>query len=184
MSTFAECEVTKQLATNGCLLECDRTIGGFVKYRHWGVVLTTTDKRLEVVHYSDLGGSAMTRVDRFEVVVGSSLCRINNGFDAEHAPFDPEKIAQRARSRLGESVYNVALNNCEHFAHWCRYGAHRSEQVHKVIRVVGQLGEAAQNKEDGGKLAAVGRIAMTLSTLTSAAFEVGLSFVQGMRDGD
>ena len=36
---------------------------------------------------------------------------------------------QRAQSRLGEQNYNLLFNNCEHFAHWCKTGRHRSTQV-------------------------------------------------------
>jgi hypothetical protein len=31
--------------------------------------------------------------------------------------------------RLGEQNYNLLFNNCEHFAHWCKTGRHRSSQV-------------------------------------------------------
>jgi hypothetical protein len=36
---------------------------------------------------------------------------------------------RRAMSRLGEQNYNLLFNNCEHFAHWCKTGRHRSAQV-------------------------------------------------------
>ena len=35
----------------------------------------------------------------------------------------------RAQSRLGENVYNVLDNNCEHFATWCVTGEDRSDQT-------------------------------------------------------
>ena len=35
----------------------------------------------------------------------------------------------RALGRLGEQRYNLIFNNCEHFAHWCKTGRHRSAQV-------------------------------------------------------
>ncbi|MBD8032914.1 lecithin retinol acyltransferase family protein [Solibacillus sp. Sa1YVA6] len=28
----------------------------------------------------------------------------------------------RARSRIGEMDYNLAMNNCENFVRWCRIG--------------------------------------------------------------
>jgi hypothetical protein len=36
---------------------------------------------------------------------------------------------RRAMGRLGEQRYNLLFNNCEHFAHWCKTGRHRSAQV-------------------------------------------------------
>lgn len=49
--------------------------------------------------------------------------------------FDAETTITRARSRLGEKKYNLAFNNCEHFARWCRTGEHESEQVNFVSGV-------------------------------------------------
>ena len=36
---------------------------------------------------------------------------------------------RRAMGRIGEQRYNLLFNNCEHFAHWCKTGRHRSTQV-------------------------------------------------------
>lgn len=44
----------------------------------------------------------------------------------------PELAVQRAESRLGEGGYNLATNNCEHFARWCVEGEQRSPQVATV----------------------------------------------------
>ncbi|MBD1194052.1 lecithin retinol acyltransferase family protein [Vulcanococcus sp. Clear-D1] len=41
----------------------------------------------------------------------------------------PGVTLRRAMGRLGEQNYNLLFNNCEHFAHWCKTGRHRSEQV-------------------------------------------------------
>jgi len=35
--------------------------------------------------------------------------------------------------RLGEQNYNLLFNNCEHFAHWCKTGRHRSAQVESLL---------------------------------------------------
>ena len=43
--------------------------------------------------------------------------------------YSPEETLERAFSRLGESRYNVATMNCEHFAFWCRTGLSTSQQV-------------------------------------------------------
>ena len=49
--------------------------------------------------------------------------------------FSPEKIIERAMSRLGEDSYNLATNNCEHFSSWCITGLAESKQVKKVVKL-------------------------------------------------
>jgi hypothetical protein len=44
--------------------------------------------------------------------------------------------------RLGEQNYNLLFNNCEHFAHWCKTGRHRSSQVENWLHT-GSLGALA-----------------------------------------
>lgn len=45
----------------------------------------------------------------------------------------PRRVtARRARSRIGTRGYDLALNNCEHFAWWCKTGHSRSKQVEFV----------------------------------------------------
>lgn len=41
---------------------------------------------------------------------------------------------RRAMGRLGEQNYNLLFNNCEHFAHWCKTGRHRSAQVEEALQ--------------------------------------------------
>lgn len=48
--------------------------------------------------------------------------------------FTPEETVERAKSRLGETKYNLALNNCEHFAIWCKTGVSESYQVKAVLK--------------------------------------------------
>jgi hypothetical protein len=47
--------------------------------------------------------------------------------------YSPEEIVQRAKSKLGETGYNLGFNNCEHFASWCHSGRHHSKQVANVV---------------------------------------------------
>lgn len=49
---------------------------------------------------------------------------------------------RRAMARLGEQNYNLLFNNCEHFAHWCKTGRHRSNQVEDWLHT-GSLGALA-----------------------------------------
>lgn len=45
----------------------------------------------------------------------------------------PEETLRRARSRLGETRYNLATRNCEHFAFWCATGLATSQQVEAFL---------------------------------------------------
>ena len=47
--------------------------------------------------------------------------------------YSPEETIQRARSKLGQGGYNLALNNCEHFAVWCKTGVKESSQVNQIL---------------------------------------------------
>lgn len=52
--------------------------------------------------------------------------------------YSPEETVARARSRLGEEKYNLAANNCEHFAIWCKTGVHESHQVNTWLTCLSQ----------------------------------------------
>lgn len=54
----------------------------------------------------------------------------------------PGITLRRAMGRLGEQRYNLLFNNCEHFAHWCKTGRHRSSQVEDWLHT-GSLGALA-----------------------------------------
>lgn len=41
---------------------------------------------------------------------------------AEDTIYTQDEIIRRAESRLGESDYNLFINNCQNFATWCRLG--------------------------------------------------------------
>lgn len=44
----------------------------------------------------------------------------------------PDAVVARAESRLGETGFNLGLNNCEHFATWCKTGTSNSKQVEAI----------------------------------------------------
>lgn len=48
----------------------------------------------------------------------------------------PEVTMERAESRVGFPGYNLAFNNCEHFATWCCTGEFGSRQVRNAARGV------------------------------------------------
>lgn len=63
----------------------------------------------------------------------SKLYELNNIYNTEHHLYSPEETINRAKSKLGDRTYNVILNNCEHFAIWCKTGLHKSEQIHRLL---------------------------------------------------
>jgi 1-acyl-sn-glycerol-3-phosphate acyltransferase len=67
----------------------------------------------------------------------------------------PEVIVDRAKSRLGEASHNLAFDDCEHFATWCKTGRHQSEQV-KDAAAVG--GGAAAGRSGPGILSGLARV--------------------------
>jgi hypothetical protein len=54
-----------------------------------------------------------------------------NGYDTQsfHSKFSRQEIIDRAKSRLGDSDYNVVFNNCEHFVSWCIHDKSISKQI-------------------------------------------------------
>ena len=51
----------------------------------------------------------------------------------EYKLYTPQETLNRARSRIGESNYNLFSNNCEHFALWCKTGISESHQISSLL---------------------------------------------------
>ena len=58
---------------------------------------------------------------------------------SDYKLYTPEQTIRRAESRLGESSYNLALNNCESYAMWCKTGVNISYQTLSVLFLMGPL---------------------------------------------
>ena len=90
-----------------------------------GVRTNTESGFLPVTHsisnVSYIGGVALLR----------ELYKFFRDFDSKL--YSPEETVARARSKIGEDEYNLILNNCEHFAIWCKTGVEKSEQVDEII---------------------------------------------------
>ena len=50
--------------------------------------------------------------------------------------YSGDETVSRARSKLGQGGYNLAINNCEHFAVWCKTGVKKSSQVDHVLDII------------------------------------------------
>lgn len=53
--------------------------------------------------------------------------------------YSPEETVRRAEERLGERHYNIATNNCEHFAIWCKTGVSESTQVEDFLQKISKI---------------------------------------------
>ena len=59
-------------------------------------------------------------------------------FGNEMTIYSPEETVKRAESQLGKGKYNLVVNNCEHFAVWCKTGKHESSQVQRFLEAVAE----------------------------------------------
>ncbi len=90
-----------------------------------------------VAHY--LEGRAILRSPRDDFSRGQPITVV----DYPDGEISPAGVTlRRAMGRLGEQRYNLLFNNCEHFAHWCKTGRHRSTQVEDWLHT-GSLGALA-----------------------------------------
>jgi hypothetical protein len=90
-----------------------------------------------VAHY--LEGRAILRSSREDFSRGQPISTVAY---PEGSCSAPGVTLRRAMGRLGEQNYNLLFNNCEHFAHWCKTGRHRSPQVEDWLHT-GSLGALA-----------------------------------------
>ncbi len=55
--------------------------------------------------------------------IGEGICETGVSEKSERKKrFSPEETVSRAKSRLGETGYNILENNCEHFVYDCAFG--------------------------------------------------------------
>jgi hypothetical protein len=106
-----------------------------ILYAHHGIYVGNG----RVVHYAGLcNGWESGPVEEV------SLEQFANGervFASAHSSrsFSDAEIVARARSRLGERMYDILQNNCEHFSQWCVTGRRRSWQVRKWMSLPARL---------------------------------------------
>ena len=99
-------------------------------------------------HGIDLGDGTVAHYLEGRAILRSPLEEFSRGQPLSVVAYNPNDCStprvtlRRAMSRLGEQNYNLLFNNCEHFAHWCKTGRHRSEQVENWLHT-GSLGALA-----------------------------------------
>jgi hypothetical protein len=72
-------------------------------------------------------------IERWSRDLRRALDRLR-GVAIETLDFSPDAVVARAESRLGERRFDLVLNNCEHFASWCKTGLSESRQVEAIWR--------------------------------------------------
>jgi hypothetical protein len=103
---------------------------------------------LFVHHGIDLGDGTVAHYLEGRQILRSPLQDFSLGQPVSTVPYPPGSCSppgvsvHRALGRLGEQRYNLIFNNCEHFAHWCKTGRHRSAQVEGWLQT-GSLGALA-----------------------------------------
>lgn len=71
--------------------------------------------------------------ERWSAALRRALDRLR-GVAIETLDFSADAVIARAESRLGERRFDLVLNNCEHFASWCKTGLSESRQVEALWR--------------------------------------------------
>ena len=56
------------------------------------------------------------------------------GISLREADATPDAVVARAEERLGQGGFDFFLNNCEHFATWCKTGLSNSRQIEAIWR--------------------------------------------------
>jgi Lecithin retinol acyltransferase len=156
--------------TEGAHLVTSRT-----GYSHHGIYVGNG----MVVHYSGLADGMNTgpvvEVTIFEFTLG-------NGYYVkrhENPKFSSNEIVGRARSRIGEELYCVFSNNCEHFCEWCINNDHDSEQVSNGTAITGSSGATVAGLAARSIVAASG----TVGGLSGAGVMSGLATAGGLVGG-
>lgn len=104
-------------------------------YTHHGIYIGGG----QVIHYSGLAdglqSGPVSKVTLKEFMGGSQVKKVVY----KNPKYSGMKAVARAKSRLGENLYDVHSNNCEHFCCWAITGNHTSKQVGVVEAIVGRV---------------------------------------------
>gem|GEM_PF-2322864 len=132
---------TKRKILPGDLLWVDRGL-----YHHCGIY----EGEGQVIHFAASKGSEIN--PESAVIHRTTFERFKKGYPVRVIDIDdsfpPDETLRRARSRIGEKGYDLATNNCDHFAIWCKTGEHRSIQVEEVKNVLKAIGTASRKVDE------------------------------------
>ncbi len=107
--------------------------GDHIKVRRYGLLYSHHGIDLgegRIVHFGEPGKeapqAAVRITDMDDVVKGGQPVVVDYGTD--HS-LEPEESVRLALAEVGGMGYNLAFNNCEHFATYCKTGRKESRQV-------------------------------------------------------
>ncbi|MEA5574302.1 lecithin retinol acyltransferase family protein [Calothrix sp. UHCC 0171] len=138
-----------------------------------------------IVHHGiDCGDGTVIHYDGekiAQVSIATFRAGNNQHFVKRYGQCDPDgKVIQRAKSRLGESKYNLLFNNCEHFATWCKTGLGDSEQVSNAGATAG--GASGSGAAVAGGLGVVSATGAVVG-LSGSGIMSGLAAIGGIIGG-
>lgn len=93
---------------------------------------------LEVRDYAELEG-LLTARENPAAAVSSHFHGVLDrwkGLPEADGDRSPDAVVKRAMARLGEARFDFSVNNCEHFATWCKTGLSGSTQIESMWRSV------------------------------------------------
>lgn len=102
-------------------------------YKHHGLYAG----RGKVIHYAGLANGLQTgpvEISSLDDFLSGSTYKIR---EHRNRVFPRRECVARARARLGEDLYNVTFNNCEHFVEWCITGKSKSKQIDLLLGAMG-----------------------------------------------
>lgn len=156
-------------------------VSGRTGYTHHGIYSGNGN----VIHYSGFSDGANTgpvEETTFEVFQSGNSYKVKAHPEREYSG---DISVSRASGRIGEDLYSLFNNNCEHFVNWCIEGDHNSEQVNKASTAGGATlsGTAAFVSRAG--IASAGSVAGlsgsgVMSGLASAGGLIGGGAVAGI----
>jgi hypothetical protein len=111
------------LAFGGLPLPGDVLIAPRVGYGHYGIYLGDA----HVAHYVKTGRVTMQITSMDEFIGPRRWYKVVLYRAAEC--FDPDEVVRRVLGTLGWGSYHFFVNNCEHWAHWCKTGRCECEQT-------------------------------------------------------
>lgn len=106
-------------------------------YAHHGVYVSDD----EVIHFTGKDSDSVLDWSKCEVIktdlatfLKGGILEVKEYTDEEFQDlYSSEQIITYARFCIGDKGYNLAFNNCEHFANVCTLGRFRSQQVERVL---------------------------------------------------
>lgn len=107
--------------------------GGIVSIHEADISEFIKDSRSYFVVWFDKG--IPYKIQRETTFLFNGSINYYNGYfqKVKKNTFSAEETISRAKSRVGETKYNLVTNNCEHFAMWCKTGVAESSQVKNIV---------------------------------------------------